>query len=120
MTGLAVLLLQLVTASIPASAQSELPLKKEAVLEIKNFSEEKTLPELNALLRDHGNTEIDGYCLGQDLVVFHYKPGAFSSKQELASFLEDKGFIVYVKENMTSSEVIHECKSPFIKQTKEH
>ena len=118
--GVAVLLLLLVTASQPASAQTETPTSKEAVLEIKNFSEEKALPDLNALLRKHGDTEIDGYCLGQDLVVIHYKPSAFSSKQELASFLEDKGFIVYVKENMTAIEVIRECKSPFIMQKTEH
>ncbi len=120
MTGLAVLLLLLVTASIPASAQSEIPLSKQAVMEIKNFSEEKTLPELNALLYDRGNAEIEGYCLGQDLVIIRYKANAYSSKQEIASILEDKGFIVYVKENMTVSDVIHECKSPFVKQIKEH
>ena len=109
------LLFLFASISIPAVGQIAFPESREGVLEVKNFTEEKMLPGLNLLLREKGGIEIQGYCLGQDLVVFHFNGTTLTSAQELAVFLEDKGYIVYPKENMTASEVLQVCKSPYVK-----
>ena len=87
----------------------------EAVVELKNFSEEKMLPSLNHLLNKNSGIKLQGYCLGQDLVVFNYDKIKFNSAKEVAILLEDNGYNVYLKENMTYSEVIANCKSPYKK-----
>lgn len=105
---------------LSANAYSQViaPEKREAVIEVRNFTEEKMLPALNQLLKDEGAVEISGYCIGQDLVVFSYDNKEFNSSQDVVIFLQDKGYIAYLKENMTPEQVISVCKSPFKKINK--
>lgn len=104
--------------SISANAQNtqgKFEKVNEAVMELKNFSEEKMLPSLNHILNNNSGLKIQGYCLGQDLVVFTFDEKKFTSPNDVSIFLEDKGYIAYLKENMSAIEVIANCKSPYKK-----
>ena len=91
------------------------PNLKEAVIEIKNFTSGKSIPILNEIFKENSGIAIKGYCPGQDLVVFSYDSEKFQTDKDVAIFLEDKGLIAYLKENMTSSEVNSNCKTKYEK-----
>ena len=116
-SGYRLLFLVTILNSINFSMQAQsLPERNvDAVIELKNFSEEKMLPALNQLLKKNSGLKIQGYCLGQDLVVFTFDEKKFTSSKDVSIFLEDNGYIAYLKENMNSSEVIANCKSPYKK-----
>ncbi len=105
----------LTIASFTLQGQNRLERNDAAVIELKNFSEEKMLPVLNQLLNKNSGLKIQGYCLGQDLVVFTFDEKKFATSKDVSIFLEDNGYIAYLKENMNSLDVIANCKSPYKK-----
>ncbi len=88
-----------------------------AVVEIQDFSEEKTLPVLMGYLGEKTQVQLLSYCPNQDLVLIAYDVNAFESPVKAAAWLERAGLNVYWKEGLTADIAEKQCITGFEKLT---
>lgn len=87
------------------------------VLEIQDFSEQKTIPMLVPVLAHQKGLTLQTYCPDQDLVIVQYDRSLFADETQVASFLENNGLVVYVKVGITPDAALKQCVNGWVKLT---
>lgn len=104
-------------SSQTGNAQSVIPQEflGKAVLEIQDFSLQKTWPSLAEELSRGSRIELISYCPNQDLVIVAYDSRLYDDALKVAAAIERAGFISYLKTGINEEQAMAQCSLGFLK-----